>query len=62
MTMDGHVVGECDEDIFEIVVAYLADGRSQADVAKELLASGVPHALDVVVNAKRVLKERGILV
>ena len=53
LTIDGHPAGECDEDTFELVRLYLTEGRSDAEIAKELKAAKVPHAVTVVVNAKR---------
>jgi hypothetical protein len=53
LTIDGNPAGECDNDTFELVKIYISEGRTDAEIAKELKANGVPHAISVVVNAKR---------
>lgn len=56
LTIDGDPAGDCDAEIFELVKAYLSDGRKDVDIARELRTSGVAHAITIVTNAKRELK------
>ncbi len=52
LTIDGHPAGKCDAEIFELVKLYLTEGRKGLDIVKELRASGVEHAVTIVVNAR----------
>ena len=56
LTLDGHPAGECDADTFELAKLYLAEGRTQIDVVRELKASGIGSPVTIVVNAKRALE------
>lgn len=56
LTIDGRLVGECDAAIFERVKVQLRSGCDVVELAKKLLADGISHAPEIIVNAQRELR------